>query len=72
MVGHVAQATLEGLGKPVRGGSTDRDRLARIVEQGDLRRIIPIISSNRDAWLTATGDPTGQSAWRILVELVQH
>ena len=72
LVGDFALATLERLGKLVRGGNTDRDRFACIVEYGDFRRIIAIISSHRDACFAANGDATGQSEWLVLVEVVQN
>jgi hypothetical protein len=72
LVGDFALATLEGLGKLVRCGNANRDRLARVVEHGDFRGIVPIISSNRDTSLAANGDPTGQSEWLVVIEIGQN
>jgi len=43
LVGHFALTTLERLGKLVRGGNANCDCLARVIEQGDLRRFIAVI-----------------------------
>jgi len=61
LVRHLALTALEGLGKLVRSGNTNRDRLACIIEYADLRRIIAMIESNRDACLAPNADPAGQS-----------
>ena len=64
LVRHFAQATLECFGKLARGGNTDGDRLARVIEQGYFRRIIPIIEydfSCRVARCAAAPDRDGSS-----------